>query len=338
LPSGQAVCRLGGSVPENILQRYRYVYILLTDVIGLNTKITKDTDLSPFWDSQSSLVTSANCQLTNKYNYTYPEFAKPNGLSSDEAYQKIAELYGGEHRPTFLLAEAKRAATETKIATLPTPTPKKQSIFDRFHLHIPGFKRKKPKSSAPQKLPAAPATSLQQVGRDQEPTVGTYQDWVVNITLEKFALQGMGYVIVFLGPEQEIPSNESEWQTCPIYVGSVNVFASNPDHSECQSCKRQKESGLRVGGSVYLTNTLIDKHVPLIGQAPVDYLKVNLHWRLKDDSDREKSREDVPSLKVLVSSVGYEIGPDGKLAKKNWVRQVEITRDKAGGVKNADDF
>jgi len=148
----------------------------------------------------------------------------------------------------------------------------------------------------------------------------------------------MGYVIVFLRLEQEIPSNESELQTCPIYVGSVNIFVSNPDHSECQSCKRQKDSGLRVGRSVYLTNTPIDKHVPLIGHVPVDYLKANLHWRLKDDFDREKTREDVPSLKVLVSLVGYEIGTDGKLARKNWVRQVEITPDKPGGVKNADEF
>jgi hypothetical protein len=37
---------------------------------------------------------------------------------------------------------------------------------------------------------------------------------------------------------------------------------------------------------------------------------------LKADSEREKIREDVPSLKVLVSSVRYyEIGADGKAKK-----------------------
>jgi tyrosinase len=268
--------------------------------VGLDPKIsngiTKDKDLHPFWDTEKSLVTSATCQFTKKYNYTYPELATPNGISPDKAYEKVSALYGGGHWPTFFLREANRAATESQAATVASNTPP-QSIIDDSHIDLPSSGLK-PRSSVPhQRVVTAPPSLSQTMEQDHEPTLDTYQEWVVNITVEKFALRGPGYVIVFLGPEGDIPANEAEWQTCPLYVGSVYIFTADPDITGCENCKQQEESGMRIGGSVYLTNTLIEKRVPLVGQAVVDYLKENLHWRVKDSDGNE--REEVPSLKVL---------------------------------------
>jgi hypothetical protein len=172
-------------------------------------------------------------------------------------------------------------------------------------------------------------------------TPETYRDWIANVTLEKYALNGSGRVTFFCGPTSSIPSDPSEWHNSPLYVGSVAIFATNPTHTHCENCKQQADANSRIGGSVHLTKTLIRHHVPLSGDAPVTYLTENLHWRISTLAGTEVAREDVPSLKVVVQSSGYEV-PDGVIGRRPvrtpWTRHSPVTRGRPGGVDHGDEF
>jgi hypothetical protein len=86
---------------------------------------------------------------------------------------------------------------------------------------------------------------------------------------------------------------------------------------------------------------MIRRRCPLIGEAPVEYLAANLHWRLCDVADHEISRENVPSLKVVVQSAGYIDGHGivGRRPERGpWIRHAPITRGKPGGVNAGHEF
>jgi len=193
-----------------------------------------------------------------------------------------------------------------------------------------------------------PPASGPQGGVVQHPSHGdyvvtpeTYKDWIANVTLEKYALGGSGRVAFFLGPVEEIPADPSEWLTCPIYVGSYTIFATNPEVSGCKNCKDQADKKLRVGGTVHLTKALIRRRCPLTGDAPIEYLTENLHWRICNVEGQEIPREEVPSLKVVVQSAGY-LSPHGVIGRRPerapWTRHAPITSGKPGGVNHAHEF
>jgi Tyosinase C-terminal domain len=90
-----------------------------------------------------------------------------------------------------------------------------------------------------------------------------------------------------------------------------------------------------------LTDTLIDHHVPLIGDEPVKYLTENLHWRCANSEDHAVPRENVPSLKVVVQSAGYVFPPEGigaRPERDEWTRHSPVTRGKLGGVNHGHEF
>jgi tyrosinase len=214
-----------------------------------------------------------------------------------------------------------------------------------------------PKPSGPQGGAVPPHQSLPESHRPSGPQGGVihpaasqpdyvvtpenYKDWIANVTLEKYALGGSGRVVFFLGPVEEIPANPHEWLTCPIYVGSYTIFATNPETSGCKNCKDQADKKLRVGGTVHLTKALIRRRCPLTGAAPVHYLTENLHWRMCDVEQNEIPSQNVPSLKVVVQSAGY-LTPHGILGRRPergpWTRHAPITSGKAGGVNHAHEF
>ena len=92
---------------------------------------------------------------------------------------------------------------------------------------------------------------------------------------------------------------------------------------------------------MHLTKTLIRHHVALTGDEPVEYLKENLHWRVSSLKDGEVDRIDVPSLKVVVQSAGFEV-PDGVVgrrpARTPWTRHSPVTHGRLGGVNHGDEF
>ena len=216
--------------------------------------------------------------------------------------------------------------------------------------------------STAQKVLVPPAKSLPQASKPSNPhppapnphpapanpsedhsvyTPETYQDWIANVTLEKYALGGTGRVEFFIGPREQIPADPADWPLSPIYVGSYTIFARNITETGCGNCKDQAERHVRVGGTVHLTKAMIRNHCPLVGDEPVQYLTENLHWRCSNSKGEEIPRENVPSLKVVVQSAGYEIPPGGlgtRPVRGPWTRHSAITRGKPGGVNHGNEF
>jgi hypothetical protein len=161
-------------------------------------------------------------------------------------------------------------------------------------------------------------------------TPETYRDWIVNVTFQKYALNGTGRVSFFLCPEDAVPSDFHHYRTSPYYVGSYTIFAS-PNTEGCSNC--QSQLTLPVGGTVHLTNQLIKRQIPLQGDQVVDYLKTNLQWRCANLFE-EVPAENVGGLKVLVRSAAYVLPiPVGEVpVRGEWVSSPECTVGKVGGV------
>ena len=309
--------------------------------------VNVNTPLTPFWNTQTAISTSVNCITTTKYGYIYPEIAlvqtsDPEQLST-AVHQRVMELYGsGSFFNTFLastekkLGFAQKALAKPKQAPSATPPPVVKG--NQIRLAIPQ-QRALPMAKAPRAAPAAPKAAPTESDHEEYViTPENYQDWIVNVTIEKYALNGSGRVCFFLGPEEEIPENSAEWYTSPIYVGAFTIFAQDPRITECGNCKDQAQRQFRIGGTVHLTKALIRRHIPLEDAEPVQYLKENLHWRVTDLTDRRYANEDLPSLRVIVTAAGMEIGPDGRVHRGPWTRYPEITQGRAGGAQDAGDI
>jgi len=286
-----------------------------------------------------------DCQSTGAYGYTYPEIAAAGPVSPDQLSQIIRDtvdqLYGGGSvfsaftRSDVAVDSLSRGVSQTSL----------KSVVKGNQLHIP----KQALFAVPhgKTLHASNPTSKASSGPyssdgDYVVTPETYRDWIANVTLEKYALGGTGRVSFFCGHAADIPSNPLDWHKSSLYVGSFSVFASDPVRSGCQNCKDQAANGSRIGGTVHLTKTLIRNHVPLTGNEPINYLAHNLHWRLSTVHDgAEKDREEVPSLKVVVQSAGYDSAPgfvEGRPVRGQWTRHAPVTRGRLGGVDHGEDF
>jgi tyrosinase len=315
-------------------------------LISAGGTVDVNTPLVPFWNTQSSITTSVNCVSTTKYGYIYPEIAvaqssNPQQISS-AVRERVMELYGDGNLFNTFVASAENKLTLAKKAfafpksrapSAATPVVKEDQI-----LFAMPQKRVLPKAAARNPGPSPPQPEQTESQPHYVITPDNYQDWVVNVTIEKYALNGSGRICFFLGPASEIPENPAQWYTCPIYAGAFTLFVQDPQTTECVNCQNQAEARFRIGGTVHLTKTLITKHIPLTGPEPVEYLKTNLQWRAMNHTEQRFTNEDVPSLKVLVIAAGYTIGPDGKPERKPWTRYPEITEGKAGGAQHDQDI
>jgi Tyrosinase C-terminal domain len=375
--------------------------------------IKKDTPLTPFWKTQTNLVTSVDCTATSTYGYTYPELALAQTTSLQQISQivgaKVRETYGGGNLfNTFLVSPVQRFAVAKRAIAKPSestpsvipvvddnlirfvsPQNAPQAVITRnmprdkgpdpsvpsshpavakthhslsgtlHHLasdlshlglnphHASTSSNPHPTGSAPQ----PPATTSHGPTTNPHPAPGTaaesseynltpdnYRDWIANVTIEKYALNGSGRVVFFMGKEEDIPASSADWYTCAIYVGSFTIFASNPNQVGCANCQAQAQANVRIGGTVHLTKSLVRRRVPLSGGEPVEYLTKNLHWRVTDVTDHIFPNESVPSLKVVVQSAPSSINNAGEHVCGPWTRHPEITRGRAGGIDNAEDF
>jgi hypothetical protein len=123
------------------------------------------------------------------------------------------------------------------------------------------------------------------------------------------------------------------WHKSPIRVGAYDVFAL-ADIESCDNCKDQQMSGVKVGGTVFLTNALIRRHIPPMGDEHEEYLTKNLHWRCQGLAG-EIPREDVTGLEVIVQSAGYEHDPtsaDGRPRMTPWTIHAGVTRGRPEGI------
>ncbi|KAJ6568852.1 hypothetical protein B0H19DRAFT_1373291 [Mycena capillaripes] len=222
--------------------------------------LTVNTDLTPFWASQTTYWASTQVQTTTSLNYTYPEF---NGLDIGQsrcgARTDSAENYEFDNR-WFV---------STTVTANPHTNP---------------------------------------VNNEQS------RDWTARIQVEKYALNGSFFIVIFLGP---VPSDSSEWYTSPSFVGSHFVFA-NPQvlgaqaqgDGHCANCQHQAAARIVVEGFVHLNTALArviaDSNENLTSFDPADvvpYLTERLSWRaLRADHTPINAAEVPISLDVEVSA------------------------------------
>jgi len=190
--------------------------------------------------------------------------------------------------------------------------------------------------------PPAGTATAPAPGEDYVITPDTYREWTVNATLEKYSLGGSGQICFFLGPANEIPAKPEDWYTSPSFVGKFGIFASDPELTGCANCKDQADAKTRVGGTVHLTKALIRHRIPLVGDEPLEYLQKNLQWRASTVQGVEVPLADIPSLKVMVQSAGYELPPGGGIGARPhrlpFRTHSPITRGRQGGVDHSNDF
>jgi tyrosinase len=296
-------------VPDTPEQLRNPFFLLLAD------KIEKKLD--PLRKTATEMVTSNDIQSTLTYGYIYPEIkAHPNVTPEQLSrliYNDVERLYGGSSFFQALKAKSDVHALEKAVEALALGN-HRTDVAPTISNKMIVLKQLNP-------------------GADHKVTPDTYREWIVNVSLDKFALGGSGSVTFFLGPEDQIPSDPAEWHTSEIYVGSYDIFAYT-DPNECRNCKEFQDKGLKVGGTVYLTEPLIHRHVALTGDEPEKYIKENLHWRCHDIDGNVVPNDSIPTLEVVVQSSGYRIVP-GQDRPERTPRKIheDVTRGRVGGIK-----
>jgi hypothetical protein len=265
------------------------------------------------------MASSAEIQDTLVYGYIYPEInAHPNTTPAQLAelvHDDVDRLYGGSN-----LMEAFQAPTDEEKLS------KAMAALEIV-------------SSGSQEAISSPKISAQSIcstktkpGDPYDLNPDTYQEWIVNVAIDKSALGGSARVLFFLGADS--PEDPKEWADHPSYIGVYDLFAPE-DPEECQNCSELQETGYKVGGTVFLTKELILRGIALVGDQPENYLKENLQVRGFGLSTQQVyTPQTLPSLELSIQSAGYEttpgIGAPGRARRKEW----QIHRGVTGGRLN----
>ena len=110
------------------------------------------------------------------------------------------------------------------------------------------------------------------------------REWLANLRIENFAVDGSFNVHFFLGEFSQDPAN---WTQDGNLVGTHGVFSVAIGKTGCQNCIQDKETDAVVSGGVSLTNALLERGLSdLEPETVVPYLKDNLEWRVQTVSGR----------------------------------------------------
>lgn len=105
------------------------------------------------------------------------------------------------------------------------------------------------------------------------------REWLVNIKIENFAVDGSFFVHIFLG---DFSPDPSYWTQDMNLVGTHAVFSSAIGQTGCQKCLKDKQINAVVSGAVSLTTKLLDNGLhDLEPETVKPYVKKNLHWRVQ---------------------------------------------------------
>ncbi|KAJ7288750.1 tyrosinase [Mycena rebaudengoi] len=271
-----------------------------TWTIKRDAQVDKNTDLTPFWNTQSTYWESTQVTTTASLGYAYPEF---NGLDLGNPAavrtaiaQKVNQLYGGAS-PIRQLAAVSKAVESTSAAapeaakTNPSPAPSSNS------------------NSTPAPAPPAaphvqanlahtPAPQVAHHPMPQHPVDHNVYDWTARIEVKKYEVGGSFLVLLFLGV---VPDDPRQWRSSPNFVGAHHVFA-NSLPERCANCRENRDA--EVEGFVHLTEDIAE-HSGLDSLEPAvvhPYLKDNLHWRVQKAGGEAVDLSNVPSLEVAVFS------------------------------------
>jgi tyrosinase len=164
---------------------------------------------------------------------------------------------------------------------------------------------------------------------------GQYRQYLANILMQKFALNGSYAIYVFMGDFDDTPS---AWATSPSLVGTHAVFGAMGMTSGVQSKMMQSKPGIQVTGSMPLTSMLLTKaragEITDMAPATVEkYLTDNLHWRVGMFDGTQIPAEDVADLTVTVvtAQVKPAVSADEFPTWSNFVKLTHITQGKPGG-------
>lgn len=306
-----------------------------TFTITGNAVIDNNTNLTPFWDSQTGYWASSETTTTEKFHFSYPEF---NNLPSDPAAVRavianyINQKYGGSLFSTLrtagptvsFLAQPPAAAGGAPAAPAPA------SVVAAT-----------PAASAPAAAAAgtahpfvsrggAPHTAAKAVHGQEAPQV--IQDWTARIHFKKYELGESFAVLLFLG---EVPADASQWRTSPSFVGAHVAFV-NSAADQCANCSEQAD--IVTEGFVHL-NTAIAKLSGLSSFEPgvvTPYLRDNLHWRVQATDRTAVALDKLPSLEVTVAAIALtqEPGAIFPIAGDPQYHH-HITHGRTGGARHA---
>ncbi|EDR04243.1 tyrosinase [Laccaria bicolor S238N-H82] len=268
-----------------------------TLTIPANSTVDTNTNLTPFYHTQTAFWASAGVPDTTKLGYTYPEF---NGLdtSNPAAVQKaiaaiVNKLYGSAvFGVQSALVQEPAAAAQQPVAAA---------------------------------APSAPSAD------DHHPTIqhaghGYPRDWTARVEFKKFETGQSFSVLLFLG---SVPEKPEEYITSPHFVGAHHAFV-NSAASHCQNCQNQAE--LVEEGFVHLSRGILQygKLESLDAEVVEPYLTKDLHWRaVKADGI---TPVEIPSLEVSIFStpLTYPRGSAFPIAG-NTNRHSGITHGRRGG-------
>ncbi|KAJ7476711.1 tyrosinase [Mycena latifolia] len=254
-----------------------------TWTIPPDATVDKNTDLTPFWNSQSDYWTSSEVTTTSTIGYTYPEF---NGLDTSDPSkvrsaiaQKVNELYGGSiaKTPASKALKSNLAAAPSHSNPGHAPAPRSVPHIQANLAHVP-----------------APHHSQEDIW-----------EWTARIQVKKYEVGGSFLVLLFLGT---VPDDPKQWRTSPNFVGAHHVFA-NSVPNRCANCRAHGDA--EVEGFVHLNEGIIE-HSGLHSLEPnvvEPYLKKDLHWRVQKAGGQPVELSHVPSLEVTVFATPLSFPP-----------------------------
>ncbi|KAJ7068796.1 photo-regulated tyrosinase [Mycena amicta] len=232
-----------------------------TWVIPPGAAITETTDLAPFWRAPGVYWNSNTSRTTDAFGYTYPEFQ---------------DVPAGEPpRGTIIshVLDLYGTGIRSSIPTSPS-LPMLTSQKGRYFLSQP---------------------SVSSLGLPQS------YIWTARIRLEKYALNGTGWVYIFIGP---VPLDPNDWSTAPN-AGHFFIFARDTNSTvNCANCQNMIANHSIIQGFVELNDEIRAANPQLASMDPalvVPYLEANLSWRVIG-SEHNVPSSDVPSLQVDVSA------------------------------------
>ncbi|KAJ7775767.1 tyrosinase [Mycena maculata] len=304
-----------------------------TWTIPPDAPVDKNTDLTPFWNSQSTYWVSSAVTGTSQVGYTYPEF---NGLDmSDPSMvqsaiaQKVNRLYGGGSSFAPISALSVSPAASTSSSAVAPEVPKINIAAASPSKSNPGH--------APASVPEAPA-SLVHVAAPHDAEEPTILDWTARIQVKKYEVGGSFSVLLFLGA---VPDDPKQWRSSPNFVGAHQAFV-NSVPERCANCHRNRDA--LVEGFVHLDEGIIEhsgmgEHGGLGSLEPNDvepYLEENLHWRVQKAGGQAVDLSNVPSLEVTVFATRLSL-PAGSAFPVPGERShhPSITQGRPGGTSDA---
>ncbi|KAJ4488015.1 tyrosinase [Lentinula aciculospora] len=268
-----------------------------TWTIPADTVVGKDTNLTPFWNTQSSYWISSTVTDTSKMGYTYPEF---NNLDMGDKVAvraaiatKVNKLYGGPFT----------SFPVTLQQPSPSPVTADASVTVQDEGGVSSLLSDSQTKPTPRSIDNAPQVKLASTGHNDEQK--EFWEWTARVQVKKNEVGGSFKVLFFLGT---VPDDPKEWATDSHFVGAFHGFV-NSSAERCANCRRQRDVVLE--GFVHLNDGIarlsgLNSFNPDVVEP---YLKENLHWRVQKVSGQVVNFDDVSSLEVVVVATRLTLPP-----------------------------